>query len=44
MKKGLPGFLKHVALFIILGRLKLEQKFLTDESLTPALKSPKKRS
>ena len=44
MKKGLPGFLKHVALFTILVRLKLEQKFLTDESLTPALKSPKKRS
>ena len=42
IQEGLSGFLKHVGLFIILVRLKLEQKFLTDESLTPALKSLKK--
>ena len=42
MQEGLSGFSKHVGLFIILVRLKLEQKFLTDESSTPALKSLKK--
>ena len=41
MQEGLSGFLKHVGLFIVLVRLKLEQKLLTDESSTPALKSPK---
>ena len=40
----LSGFLKHGGSFIILVRLKLDQTFLTDESSTPALKSPKKRS
>ena len=44
VQEGLSGFLKHVGLLFILARLKLEQKFLTDESSTPALKSPKKRS
>ena len=43
MQEGLSGFLKRVGLFIILVRLKLEQKFLTDKSST-TLKSPKKRS
>ena len=42
MQEGLSGFLKHVGFFIMLARLKLEQKFLTDESSTPALKSLKK--
>ena len=40
MQEGLSGFLKHVGLFIILVRLKLEQKFLTNESSTPALTLP----
>ena len=44
MQEGLSGFLKLVALFVVLVRLKLEQKFLTDESSTPAVKSPKKRN
>ena len=44
MQKGLLGFLKHVGMFIILVRLELEQKFLADESSTPALKLSKKRS
>ena len=44
MQEGLSRFLKHVGLFIILIRLKLEQKLLIDESSTPALKSPEKRS
>ena len=43
MQEGWSGFLKRVGLFIILVRLKLEQKFLTDKSST-TLKSPKKRS
>ena len=38
------GYLKDMGLFIILVRLNLEQKFLTDESSIPALKLPKKRS
>ena len=44
MQEGFSGFLKHVGLFIVLVKLKLEQKFLTDESSTSTLKSPKKRS
>ena len=44
MQEGLSGFLKHVGFFIMHARLKLEQKFLTDESSTPTLKSPEKRS
>ena len=43
MPEGLSGFLKHVDLFIILVRLKPEQKFLTDESSTPASKSHKEK-
>ena len=44
MQEVFSGFLKHTGLFIIPMWLKLEQKFLTDESSTPTLKSPKKRS
>ena len=40
-QEGFSGFVKHVGLLIILVRLQLEQKFLTDESSAPALKSPK---
>ena len=43
MPEGLSGFLKHVDLFIILVRLKPDQKFLTDESSTPASKSRKEK-
>ena len=43
-QEGFSGFVKHVGLLIILVRLQLEQKFLTDESSAPALKSPKNRS
>ena len=44
MQEVLTRVLKHVGLFIILVRLKLAQKFLTDESSTLALKLSKKRS
>ena len=44
MQEGLSEFLKYVGLFIILVSLKLEQKFVTDEPSTPALKLPEKRS
>ena len=43
MQEAFSGFLKYVGLLIVLINLQQEQKILTDESSTPALKSPENR-